>query len=160
MDVYRPGGVQALAIFFIIASILGFFFVARTAATFNSEYLGVVLYYYSLSQILPRYPPHGPVYLYLALGNAIYHTSTLGAMPIIVIITLITSGVCLPASIGLLYMKGWGRRLSLLVGVLNLIMGVILLLFPGVLFLIGAAILILGIVILWYLTGEVKYEFE
>lgn len=161
MDVYRPGGVQALAIFFIIISVLGFIFGIQVAATFNSELNITILYYTLLIPILQTYGPLNPLYNYILFGSVLLEISDLNIRPPMAIILLIASGLYLITSIGLLYMKRWGRKLGLIIGILNIVGGIFSLIFiPTWFFILGIIILIFGIITIWYLTTDVKYDFE
>ncbi len=158
MAVHRPSGVTILAILLMIAAALILI-------------VGTILVNAALQ----------PAYSDLALSNAVGYASyvflggpTGNAFTIanisgilsekqnsiyffygLFVSFIIYAGLSVPAVIGLLYMKNWGRILALLVGIFSIIVGVI-----TMFWLVGLILLLFGIFMLVYLAGNVKYEFE
>lgn len=66
-----------------------------------------------------------------------------------------------PASIGLFFMKIWGRYLGIILGIVSIILAVTLFLFGPYRFslLLTMIFLVFGVVLIVYLFGDLKYEF-
>ncbi|MFB0563536.1 MAG: hypothetical protein ACETWM_20235 [Candidatus Lokiarchaeia archaeon] len=151
MDSYRPGGVTAIAILFmiiaglgIIAGILGeiYYVTDYTNSIYSDLSFGISLLY------IPSFSSESGIYfVYLVVINAINDLSSVIYLHLVVLGILIVSGLHLFASVGLLRMKKWGYYLALIIGILYI-------------FSLGIIGIIMGILILVYLLRDVKYEFE
>lgn len=158
---YRPSGVVAIAIFFIIFSVLSligvvFFETVTIAGEYRSAYLSLFV---SLAffQVSPSPPglwigPLISVFNYLSLIN-IYH--------VVAAITFVFSLCYLFAGVGLLQMKHWGYYMALIMALTNIILSAFAVLVRefGLGLFLGVILLIFGIVVFVYLLGDVKYEF-
>ncbi|MFB0563764.1 MAG: hypothetical protein ACETWM_21415 [Candidatus Lokiarchaeia archaeon] len=154
MDVHRPLGVTILSILLIIAAaliIIGGTILVNTALQ-----------------------PH---YLQLAQSQGLFvwfsiigmDDLTLASVSInmseqqtgiflwygVFVLFLIYSGLCVPAGIGLFYMKNWGRYLAFAVGIFSIIAGII-----AIFTMFSLILLAFGIGLIVYLMSGVKYEFE
>lgn len=162
MEVYRPAGVIAFIVLFLLIGLVECLVGVRILVTFGSEFYSKVAYWSFLFYYWST-RPMGYAYLYLVSGNFLIDTSSLNIMPFVASFLLGGSILNLVTSAGLFYMRRWGYKLSILIGVLNMVCGLLLMifLFLTVLGSFGGVFLILfGIMILWYFLGDVKYEFE
>ena len=159
MEVYRPGGITALAIIFLILAILGIL------GAIAIEVFIVANYYYTMNLNLvltldllrnPSIPHHFAMYyLYTSLMSMMSDLSYVNMLHVGTIAILASSVLYIAAGFGLLYMKKWGYYLALIIGILNIVGGVV-----SLLSLVGIINLVFGIIIVVYLLGDVKYEFE
>jgi uncharacterized membrane protein (DUF2068 family) len=154
---YRPGGVIAIAIFFIIFGALGVIAAIGylisiemniTSSTYTS--LGILLYLSSTS----GYTTH-PFLLGTALNAPLSWQSVLNTAYITIPVGVVFAALFVITAVGLLRMKNWGRILALIFGILMIIGGAI-----GLLVIVGIIPLVFGIVVVAYLMGSVKDEFE
>ncbi|MBS7249399.1 MAG: hypothetical protein KIH08_02230 [Candidatus Freyarchaeota archaeon] len=174
---YRPSGVVAIAVMFIISSVLcliGIVFLetVTVAGEYRSAYLSLFV---SLAffQVSPSPPglwiePLVSMFSYLSEIN-IYH--------LVAAIIFIFSLCYLFAGVGLLQMKHWGYYMALIMALMNIILSAFAVLAGGsslglVLGVVtpiwgsrfglvsGIVPLIFGIIVFVYLLGDVKYEFE
>lgn len=162
MDVYRPGGIVGFIVLFVIIGLMEFLVGAQNLVTLGSEFYGKVAYWSFLFYFWST-RPMGYAYLYLVSGNFLMDTSWSNIAPFVASGLLGGSILYFTTAVGLFYMRRWGYRLSMLIGILNMVCGSLLMvgLFLTTLGLFGGVLLILlGIVILWYFFGDVKYEFE
>ncbi|MGQ9722332.1 MAG: hypothetical protein ACUVXA_13530 [Candidatus Jordarchaeum sp.] len=148
MKIYRPLGVTVIAIFFIITAVLGLtagvmFEIYYVANYINSIYTNL---FFSLNLVY-YIPEYGIYYLFMGLSVAINDMSSVIYYHLAVVAVLVGAFVHLIASSGLLYMKKWGYYLTIIIRILNIIA-------------LGIVGIVLGIIILVYLLGDVKYEFE
>lgn len=155
MDIYRPRGVIALAITFIVLAILeiigGILYETSVIAT---EYQLADFTLYSAFMIYLQ-SPTPPGWWLGPLLSVFDYLSLINILHIVVAIILIFSVLLFVSGIGLLYMKKWGYNIALIIGILSIIGGIF-----GLLVLIGIIPLIFGIIVVVYLMGDVKYEFE
>lgn len=159
----RPKGVTILAWLFTYPAIYGIFqiisyFIMRpiqSQTIFN--YFGSI-FFYSISVGMD---PMTSIFLY---GTIIFQELySINQFSIVYAYLLILSLLSIFTIIGLLRMKRWGRYLALIMGILYIMSGVV----PVILGIetyvaigIGLIIAIFGVVIIVYLMGDVKYEFE
>jgi uncharacterized membrane protein (DUF2068 family) len=153
---YRPGGVVAIAVFFIIFAVVGFAAViflefvmvasmaqAASISTIGNLILGIYI----------GLPPSSAVLF--ALTQSAWSAPSYGLYHIAAAILIIGSVIYLLSAVGLLMMKKWGYYLALIIGIFTIIGGII-----GLLAIIGIIPLIFGIIVVVYLAGDVKHEFE
>jgi len=179
---YRPSGVVAIAVMFIIFSVLCligvvFFETVTVAGEYRLAYLSLFVSF-AFFQVSPSPPglwigPLISVFDYLSIIN-IYH--------MVATIIFIFSICYLFAGVGLLQMKYWGYYMALIMAMMNIIFSIFAFLFggptstylfslSGFLFgglaspfgglglIFGVIPLIFGIMVFVYLLGDVKYEF-
>ncbi|MEM3562087.1 MAG: hypothetical protein QXR19_02540 [Candidatus Jordarchaeaceae archaeon] len=173
---YRPSGVVAIAVMFIIFSVLCligviFFETVTVAGEYRLAYLSLFVSF-AFFQVSPSPPGFwiGPlisVFDYLSEIN-VYH--------LVAAIIFIFSLGYLFAGIGLLQMKHWGYYMALIMALMNIILSVFTVLagryslglglgvtpiFGGSRLgsVFGVIPLIFGIIVFVYLLGDVKYEF-
>jgi len=89
------------------------------------------------------------------LSSVFSNLSSVDYLHLATFIVLIAVVLYVIAAVGLLKMKNWGRYLALIIGIFDIIVGVI-----GLIAIVGLIPLIFGIIIVVYLAGDVKYEFE
>ncbi len=173
----RPRGVTVLGILFIIfavlGSIAGIAIILYSTAWQSTAYSDFFYWYILFTEFSLPSPLNAFVFMRLfELPNTLYLS---GLMSYSGVEVLGFSVICLIASIGLLSMKKWGRNLALIAGIIGVILGVLVLIFglsasPGwatpltqiILYtiLLAVPLLIFGIATLWYLTTDVKKEFQ
>nr|MDO8080501.1 hypothetical protein [Candidatus Freyarchaeota archaeon] len=154
MGVYRPSGVTALAIIFIILAVAGIIAGIALEAIFVPMYQNMIISneindFVSFFILYNTYPfPIEMSFLLLASMFTSMISLMTTMLPLInilhwaVVAALISSVAYFIASFGLLSMKKWGYYLALILGILSL---------PSV----------IGIVIVVYLlVSDIKYEFE
>jgi hypothetical protein len=163
MDVLRPGGVTIFILLFVAIALLECLIGIQTFVSLNPQFYSRVALWLFSFQLMSLHPM-GPFYLFLVSGNfSMDMFFSTYIMHLIVLGLMIGSGLYLIASLGLLYMKKWGYKLVLAIGILNIGCGVLFLLpflTTGSLFHIGILTILFGIAILWYFRGEVRYEFD
>ena len=160
MGVYRPGGVIALAIFFIIIAALGILgAVVIWAIWIPAEYQDFYWWIFGNIWLMSLgYPPIIVVGFASPMSEIL---QTIGFLNIFGVIVVIFSGLYITSGIGLLSMKNWGRILAIILGIISIITGIFLFLIIFLFgFLIGILFLALGIATVVYLAGDVKYEFQ
>lgn len=177
MGGFRPTGVTILGIFFMVFVVLGVIagiaIILYSSAWQSTAYYEFYNWYILLTEFSLPSPLNEYVFMRLVeLPNTLYLS---GLMFYSGVEILGFSGICLIASIGLLSMKKWGRYLALIVGIIGVILGVLVLIFglsasPGwatpltqiILYtmLLGVPLLIIGIATVWYLTTDIKKEFQ
>ncbi len=151
MKVYRPSGVTAIAIYFMIIAGLGIIVGILGETYYITNYINSTYSDLIFGMSLPYVPSFssesGIYFIYFAVINAINDLSSVIYLHLVVVVILFGSGLHLIGSAGLLRMKKWGYYLAIIIGILNIF----------TLFIIG---IIIGILILVYLLRDVKYEFE
>jgi len=160
----RPGGVVALAVIFIIIAVLGVIgaivleavTVSQYQASNFANFLQIPLAYLFSAGLPPLYREFIIMMAITSAFSSVGSTmATIGYINIGVLIGLIFIVFYILAAIGLLMMKNWGRILALIVGIFDIIGGIF-----ALFAIVGLIPLIIGIVIVVYLSGDVKYEFE
>lgn len=172
MGIYRPAGVIAFAIILfilaglgIIAGILYFIQPISPEVNLNLELISFYNWIYTYYAETGYYP----MGLFTLGGmemnlyeryDLIFYFKTVASMGLILSVVNILSGY------GLLQMKNWGRYLALLFGFVAIFSGIIFLalsvigMIPSYLFPVHLVPLIFGIVLIVYMLGDVKNEFQ
>lgn len=153
MDVYRPGGVITITIFFIIIAaleIIGGVIYVFLALSVNSRILSIIF-----AGIIYGMLGYSPLTLIFSIIEELSYTN---GYFLVGLVLLISSGLYLFSSIGLILMKRWGRYLALIVGILTVVDGVFAFLYISPI--IGFLFVIFGLIVLFYLVTDVKYSFE
>ncbi|MEM2959757.1 MAG: hypothetical protein QXS27_05005 [Candidatus Jordarchaeaceae archaeon] len=151
MGSYRPTGITALAIIFIIFGftdiVIGVTVEIMAFSWFNNRILeSFWTYIFSLTSP----PEFWPIHPFIIFLTGYFDTlSIMNLAHLAAIILFISSVPQFVASMGLLLMKRWGYYLALIIGILNIVVGVVTLIN-----------LVIGIILVCYLMGDVKYEFE
>ncbi|MFB0562844.1 MAG: hypothetical protein ACETWM_16725 [Candidatus Lokiarchaeia archaeon] len=158
-------GVTLLALIFIIVTVLGTItgilsvelLVRRPYELFMFNILVYIKYpcmFYGLS---------GPV------GSAGFEEAE-ALWTVMAFLSLIFAGLGFPASVGLICMKNWGRKLGIGLGIVSMLFGLFYIFpasqhlltvsnfFLGIIF--GTLLLIFGISVFTYLRGDVKHKFK
>lgn len=160
MGVYRPGGVIALAIFFIIIAALGILgAIVIWAIWIPAEYQDFYWWVFGNIWLMSLgYPPIIVVGFASPMSEILRNIDYLNIFGVIVVIF---SGLYITSGIGLLSMKNWARILAIILGILSIITGIFLFIIIAIFgFLIGILFLALGLATVVYLAGDVKYEFQ
>ncbi|WXG42269.1 MAG: hypothetical protein WED07_16135 [Candidatus Freyarchaeum deiterrae] len=163
---FRPNGVTALAIIFIILAALGVIGAIFIEAVFIPQYqisnfvnlLSIPLIYSLSASLPPELAQILPITIAFIIGTIISsNMSFLSFMYIGVLISLIAVPLLIISAVGLFRIKQWGRYLGIIVGILFIIGGII-----SVIFILTGGILIVsaGIMIVVYLYSVVKEDFE
>ena len=158
MNVYRPTGIAALAtllIIFAAAGITGMIAIIQWEQSMFNQSLLSLLLQTSFAVGTPEQLAFG--FTATSLFWNINYQGMMGTLNIAFIGILVLSTLFVTTSIGLLLMKKWGYYLGLTVGIITIIAGIIAVI-PTIGF--SLIILIFGILIIRYLRGEVKYEFQ
>jgi len=166
--VNRPLGVSLLAASFVLLAVIGviqgtmFLLVNLPPEELNMQLGCVEAFVYASS-----HPPSDPTWIYVLNGLEVNESSVL-SLRTAVWYLFILAGVSIPTAAGLFGMKGWGRRLGLVLGIVFIALELAfvpltLLLEPrllSLLFLLGFPFMMLGAVTVGYLLSDVKHEFE
>ncbi|MBS7249398.1 MAG: DUF2127 domain-containing protein [Candidatus Freyarchaeota archaeon] len=145
---YRPGGVIALAILFFIFGALGIIGGIAIELTVIAQSYTTLHNMILWDAILRRVD-------FFTLILAASQLSYISMSHFFVVCIVIFSGLYLLAGVGLFMMKNWGRMLALILGILNIVGGIF-----EMFSLVGIIPLVFGIIVLVYLMGDVKYDFE
>ncbi len=152
MKLYRPRGVIALAIIFIILAACGIITAVWIEILFVVDYNSLYRDLFFMLNLIysPSIPPPLAI-AFILLGNLANSTFDIlfraSSLQWLVVSLLLFFGIFIIDGIGLLKMKKWGYYLALVLGILFIITFTIL--------------IILGIAILVYLlVSDVKYEFK
>lgn len=154
MDVYRPLGITILAIILITAAaliIIGGTIIVNTAL--QPHYLqlaqaqGFFVWFYIIGM--------DPMSLASVSINMSEQQTGIFLWYVVFVLFLIYSGLCVPAGIGLFYMKNWGRYLAFVVGIFSIIACII-----AIYTIFSLILLAFGIGLIVYLMSGVKYEFQ
>ncbi|MEM2145094.1 MAG: hypothetical protein QW279_07020 [Candidatus Jordarchaeaceae archaeon] len=155
MGVYRPTGVTALAIIFLILGVASIISVIAVEVMLTSAYQNMVisnifnnlLTFYTVNEYPSWFDVDISLFLLTSvLTNAISFATSMQSLTNImyfaIALGLVSSVLCFTASYGLFSMKKWGYYLALVIGILSL---------PS----------IIGIILVIYLlVSDIKYEFE
>jgi hypothetical protein len=176
---FRPGGVTALAVIFIIFAALGvvgaifietvFIPQLQTSNNFNIVSSLTAIYYFTAN--LPwdqaQLIVTSIVFQYFFLSNGMTITGYIQLLQIGALIGIAIVPLLIIASIGLLRMKQWGRYLGMIVGILSIIGSIASIIIAVTLG--GIAVILvdfgiytvpIGIIIVVYLYSVVKEDFE
>jgi hypothetical protein len=189
MEIYRPRGVTALAILFIIFADTGIISMIATIQLAQSNFnLNLVSMLLQIRILCFELTPEELAFEFLenALRVQIVHQAQMSTLNIVFMGVLILSILFVLTSIGLLYMMKWGYYLALAVGIILIILSIVLtniyniymkwehylaslvgiVIIPSdyeVIPIIGFSLIILiaGILIIRYLRSEeIRYEFQ
>jgi hypothetical protein len=159
---YRPGGVLALAILFIIFGVLGVvgaigYLIVATSAMSGAIAVTLALVYLAQMSAQSSGIPLQPsgFSFFLTFGPMSTAQYNLSASYFALVLGVIFAALFILTAVGLLRMKNWGRILALIFGILCIIGGAI-----GLLAIVGIIPLAFGIIVVAYLMGSVKDEFE
>lgn len=158
--VYRPGGVTALAVLFIVfaaAGIIGMVAIMQwEQSMFNQSLTGLLLEIVFGAAGTPEQLAFG--FTATALIWQTNYQALMGTLNIMLIGVLILSTLLVLSSVGLLYMKKWGYYLALTVGIIFIIASIIAVI-PT--FGFSLITLIAAVLIVRYLRREeIKSEFQ
>ena len=171
--VNRPLGVSLLAASFVLLAVIGVTTgTVLLLVNLPTEELRLQLAYGEAFVLASVYPPFDFKYFELWWagvfpGLYVYESYVL-FLRTAAWYLLILAGVSIPTAAGLFGMKGWGRYLGLVVGIVFIALELAfvpltLLLEPrllSLLFLLGFPSMMLGVVTVAYLLSGVKHEFE
>jgi hypothetical protein len=155
---YRPRGVIALALIFLIIAaagiIIGIHLLVVEVPGFQNQ-IQNDLFFALIGTISPTLlGPSSTAIILLFLLDVPASLSSMSSYFYSAVLALIFSGMYFFSGVGLLYMKKWAYYLALFIGVCDIIGGIFLLIF-----IVGILFIAVGIVILVYLLLDVKDEF-
>ncbi|MEM2135201.1 MAG: hypothetical protein QW261_12855 [Candidatus Jordarchaeaceae archaeon] len=144
-----------MVILFFVFGALGIIGGIAIELTATAEYNTSIMLLYILYDLgLIRIDSSMPFLVIISISslfsgiNELYPLATL---------SMIVSNLYFLAGVGLFMMRLWGRKLALILGILNIVGGIFLL---ALFIVFGVVPLVFGTIVLVYLTGEVKYDFE
>jgi hypothetical protein len=162
---FRPSGVTALAVIFIILAVLSAVgaifietvFIPQFQTSNYINLLSIPLVINFTAGLPPALAQFLEVTVAFVIGAPVMaNLSYIPYLHVGVLIDLAIVPLLIIAAIGLFRMKQWGRYLGIIVGILIMISGVI----PTIFATGGVFIILAGIIIVVYLYSVVKEDFE
>ncbi|MEM3564101.1 MAG: hypothetical protein QXR19_12775 [Candidatus Jordarchaeaceae archaeon] len=154
---YRPRGVIVLAILFFVFCALGIVWGIYLELTATAENNTSIMSLYILHDTIIELIRVDSNMLFLVIALISSVSSMINDFYSFAALSMIISNLYFLAGVGLFMMRRWGRKLAVILGILNIVGGIFLL---ALFIVFGVVPLVFGTIVLVYLTGEVKYDFE